>query len=156
MARTIVGIVTSNKTDKTIVITVQERKTHPLYRKQYTVTKKFMAHDEQNEAQPGDKVSIVETKPISKRKRFTLGEIIEKPALREESLSVAKSEDTGKKPAKVKAEEAEAAPVAAKAPAKVQSEESAKSAASPKEKVVAKPRKSDNKVSSATPKEGTN
>lgn len=104
MARTIIGIVTSNKTDKTIVVTVHERKTHPLYRKQYTVTKKFMAHDEKNEAQPGDKVSIVETRPISRRKRFALSEIIEKPALREDTLAAAKSEDTGKKPAKTKAE----------------------------------------------------
>lgn len=107
MAKTIVGIVTSNKTDKTIVVTVQERKTHPLYRKQYTVTKKFMAHDEKNEAQPGDKVAIVETRPISKRKRFALNEIIEKPALREDTLSAAKSDDTGKKPAKAKKEDDE-------------------------------------------------
>lgn len=105
MARTIVGIVTSNKTDKTIVITVQERKTHPLYRKQYTVTKKFMAHDENNEAQPGDKVAIIECRPISARKRFTLDKILEKPALREDTLSVSKSEDTGKKPAKATKDE---------------------------------------------------
>ena len=56
MAKTIIGTVSSNKTDKTIVVTVQTRKTHPLYRKQYTVSKKFMAHDEKNEAQVGDKV----------------------------------------------------------------------------------------------------
>lgn len=100
MAKTIVGIVTSNKTDKTIVVTVHERKTHPLYRKQYTVSKKFMAHDENNEAQPGDKVSIVETRPISARKRFKLSEIIEKPVLREDTLAITKSEDEGKKPTK--------------------------------------------------------
>src|ERR1700752_4909015 len=105
MAKQIIGTVSSNKTDKTIVVTVHERKTHPLYRKQYTVTKKFMAHDEKNEAQPGDKVSIVETKPISRRKRFMLSEILEKPALREDTLAVAKSEDTGKKPVKVKADD---------------------------------------------------
>ncbi|HTB48840.1 MAG TPA: 30S ribosomal protein S17 [Verrucomicrobiae bacterium] len=100
MAKTIVGIVSSNKTDKTIVVTVHTRKTHPLYRKQYTVNKKFMAHDEKNEAQPGDKVVIVETRPISARKRFALSEILEKPALREDTLAAATSEDTGKKPAK--------------------------------------------------------
>jgi small subunit ribosomal protein S17 len=100
MAKTIVGIVTSNKTDKTIVVTSQTRKTHPLYKKQYTVTTKFMAHDEKNEAQPGDKVSIVETRPISARKRFKLAEILEKPELREDSLAIAKSDDSGKKPAK--------------------------------------------------------
>lgn len=117
MAKSIVGIVTSNKTDKTIVVTVHTRKTHPLYRKQYTVTSKFMAHDEKNEAQPGDKVEIVETRPISARKRFTLKTIIEKPKLREDTLAVAKSEDTGKKPVKAKKadDEAEAeASVAAK------------------------------------------
>jgi len=102
MAKTIVGIVTSNKTDKTIVVTVQTRKTHPLYRKQYTVNTKFMAHDEKNEAQPGDKVAIVETRPLSARKRFILDKIIEKPVLREDTLQIAKSEDSGKtrKPAK--------------------------------------------------------
>ncbi len=46
MAKTLVGVVSSNKTDKTIVVTVTTRKTHPLYRKQYTVNTKFMAHDE--------------------------------------------------------------------------------------------------------------
>lgn len=91
MAKTIVGTVSSNKGDKTIVVTVQTRKTHPLYRKQYTVSKKFMAHDEKNEAQPGDKVAIVETRPISARKRYTLDRIIEKPALREDALSVTKA-----------------------------------------------------------------
>jgi hypothetical protein len=55
MAKQLIGIVSSNKGDKTIVVTVQTRKTHPLYRKQYTVSKKFMAHDAKNEAQPGDK-----------------------------------------------------------------------------------------------------
>jgi len=105
MARTIIGTVSSDKTDKTIVVTVQARKTHPLYRKQYTVSKKFMAHDEQNEAHVGDKVAIVETRPLSARKRFILDKIIEKPALREDTLAAAKSEDTGKKPTKAKAEE---------------------------------------------------
>ena len=95
MAKTIVGIVTSNKTDKTIVVTMHTHKTHPVYRKQYTVTKKFMAHDENNECQPGDKVAIVETKPISARKRFKLEKIIEKPKLRDDSLAVTKAEDEG-------------------------------------------------------------
>jgi len=78
MAKTIIGTVSSSKVDKTIVVTVRERKTHPLYRKQYTVSKKFMAHDENNEAQLGDKVSIVETRPISKRKSHKLAEVIER------------------------------------------------------------------------------
>lgn len=92
MARTIIGTVSSSKADKTIVVTVQTRKTHPLYRKQYTVSKKFMAHDEKNEAETGDKVAIVETKPLSARKRYTLSRIIEKPALREDSLKVTKAD----------------------------------------------------------------
>ena len=78
MAKTITGVVSSNKTDKTIVITVREKKTHPLYRKQYSTSKKFMAHDEKNEAQEGDTVIVVETRPISRRKRFTLQAVIEK------------------------------------------------------------------------------
>lgn len=77
MAKSITGTVSSDKTDKTIVVTVRERKTHPLYRKQYTTTKKFMAHDEKNEAHIGDTVIIVETRPISKRKRFTLEKVLE-------------------------------------------------------------------------------
>lgn len=107
MAKTIVGIVTSNKTDKTIVVTAHVRKTHPLYRKQYTVTTKYMAHDEKNEAQPGDKVAIVETRPISARKRFALSEVLERPVLREDTLAAVKSDDSGKKPTKAKAEAAE-------------------------------------------------
>lgn len=93
MAKQIVGTVSSNKGDKTIVVTVQTRKTHPLYRKQYTVTSKFMAHDEKNEAEVGDKVSIVETRPLSARKHHKLNEIIEKPVLREDTLKITKNED---------------------------------------------------------------
>jgi small subunit ribosomal protein S17 len=101
MAKSIVGIVSSDKADKTIVVTVHTRKTHPLYRKQYMVTSKFMAHDEKNAAKNGDKVIITETRPISARKRFILSEIVEKPMLREENLEAVISEDTGKKPAKL-------------------------------------------------------
>lgn len=93
MAKTIVGTVSSNKGDKTIVVTVQTRKSHPLYRKQYTVSKKFMAHDEKNEAQPGDRVAIVECRPLSARKRYTLDRILEKPALREDTLSAIKADE---------------------------------------------------------------
>ncbi len=99
MARTITGTVSSSKSDKTIVVTVQTRKTHPLYRKQYTVSTKFMAHDEKNEAQTGDKVEIIETRPISARKHFKLLKIVEKPALREDSLKVVKAVDEVAKPA---------------------------------------------------------
>jgi len=78
MAKTLVGLVSSDKGDKTIVVTVAIRKTHPLYKKQYTFSKKFMAHDEKNEAHIGDKVSIAETRPISARKRYILEKVLEK------------------------------------------------------------------------------
>src|SRR5476651_2366915 len=103
MAKTIIGTVSSSKADKTIVVTVQTLKTHPLYRKQYTVSKKFMAHDEKNEAQVGDKVSIVETRPLSARKRFILDRIIEKPALRADSLAATKTDEPDKPATKTKA-----------------------------------------------------
>ena len=66
------GIVTSNKADKTITVTVTSRETHPIYGKQYTVTRKYSAHDEANEANEGDKVTISEVRPISKTKAFNL------------------------------------------------------------------------------------
>jgi small subunit ribosomal protein S17 len=77
MARTLIGVVASDKADKTIVINVAERKTHPLYKKQYTVNTKFMAHDEKNEAKVGDRVAVVECRPLSARKRFNLQKILE-------------------------------------------------------------------------------
>ena len=78
MSRTLSGTVTSDKGDKTIVITIQTRKTHPIYKKQYTVSTKFMAHDPKNEAVVGDKVVIRETRPISARKHFILETIVER------------------------------------------------------------------------------
>lgn len=77
-ARTLTGVVASNKADKTIVVAVVTRKTHPIYKKQYTFTKRFMAHDEKNEAKTGDQVLISETRPISARKRFTLVRVVER------------------------------------------------------------------------------
>lgn len=81
MGKTITGIVTSDVSDKTIVITVVSRKTDPIYKKQYSVRTKFMAHDENNEAKLGDKVSIKETRPMSTRKRFILDKVLEKAAV---------------------------------------------------------------------------
>ena len=78
MAKTLTGIVTSDKADKTIVITVTSRETHPLYGKQYTVSRKYAAHDEKNEAHVGDRVTIKETRPISKSKSFTLVRVDER------------------------------------------------------------------------------
>ena len=76
MAKTLIGTVTSDVADKTITITVTSRETHPVYGKQYTVNRKYAAHDENNDAKKGDLVRIIETRPISKRKFFKLDEII--------------------------------------------------------------------------------
>ncbi len=81
MAKQITGTVTSDKADKTIVISVAERRTHPLYKKQYTITTKYIAHDGAGEAKLGDKVVIVETRPISRRKNFKLEKIIAKAGI---------------------------------------------------------------------------
>jgi len=77
MNKKFVGKVTSDVQDKTIVVSVTRRVTHPIYGKQYTVTKKFAAHDEEGKAGIGDTVEIVETRPISKNKAFNLSRIIE-------------------------------------------------------------------------------
>jgi len=82
MAKSFTGVVASDKGDKTIVVVVATRKTHPIYKKQFTSSKRFMAHDEANEAHEGDKVVIVETRPISARKRFALVKVVERAAIR--------------------------------------------------------------------------
>lgn len=76
--RTLTGIVTSDARDKTITVTVTSRETHPLYGKQYTVSRKYTAHDENNDANIGDKVTIGEVRPISKTKSFTLVKVVER------------------------------------------------------------------------------
>lgn len=81
MPKVLSGIVSSNKADKTIVVKIATRKTHPIYKKQYTRTVKLMAHDPNNEAKVGDKVLIVETRPISARKRFKLDQIVDKGSI---------------------------------------------------------------------------
>ena len=73
-----VGIVVSNKMEKTIVVAISERVKHPLYKKIVSRTKKLKAHDEHNECGVGDKVRIAETRPLSKDKRWRLVEIVEK------------------------------------------------------------------------------
>lgn len=77
MAKKLVGTVTSDVQDKTIIVAVARRVTHPVYGKQYTVTKKFAVHDEKNEAHKGDRVEIVETRPLSRRKTWALVKIVE-------------------------------------------------------------------------------
>lgn len=72
------GVVVSATNDKTIVVQIQERKPHRIYGKMINSTKKFHAHDENNEAGVGDTVRIMETRPLSKQKRWRLLEIVEK------------------------------------------------------------------------------
>jgi small subunit ribosomal protein S17 len=79
--KTKVGKVVSDKMEKTIVVAVETYKKHDLYHKRIKSTKKFKAHDETNEAKIGDVVKIMETRPISKDKRWRLTEIVEKAVL---------------------------------------------------------------------------
>ena len=72
------GTVVSDKMDKTITVMVETKKTHPLYGKRVKYSKKFKAHDENNEARIGDTVRIMETRPLSKTKRWRLVQIIER------------------------------------------------------------------------------
>ena len=74
----IVGVVSSNKMDKTITVSVERRLKHPMYGKFVKKTKKFKAHDEQNVCQEGDVVRIVESRPLSRLKRWNLVEVVEK------------------------------------------------------------------------------
>ncbi|MDZ7315558.1 MAG: 30S ribosomal protein S17 [candidate division KSB1 bacterium] len=76
--KVIIGIVTSDKMDKSRVIAVERQVRHPLYQKYVKKTSKFMAHDERNESHVGDKVKIIESRPLSKRKRWCIIEILER------------------------------------------------------------------------------
>jgi small subunit ribosomal protein S17 len=78
LRKTRVGMVVSNKMDKTIVIVVERRIQHPVYKKYMKQTRKFMAHDANNECDIGDRVRIMETRPQSKRKNWRLVSILEK------------------------------------------------------------------------------
>lgn len=78
MRKTDVGKVVSNKMDKTIVVAIEDSVKHPLYKKIIKRTIRLKAHDEKNECNIGDKVRIMETRPLSKDKRWRLVEIIEK------------------------------------------------------------------------------
>ena len=72
------GVVVSDRMDKSITVLVERKLKHPLYGKYVKMSKTFMAHDETNESKMGDKVKIMETRPLSKRKRWRLVEILEK------------------------------------------------------------------------------
>ena len=76
--RDLVGIVVSDKADKTITVKVETYKKDPLYNKRVKYSKKYTAHDEENTAKIGDKVRLVATRPLSKTKRYALAEVIEK------------------------------------------------------------------------------
>ena len=76
--RSIVGVVTSDKMDKSIVVSITTKKMDRLYKKYVTRTKKYMAHDEKNDAHIGDTVRIVECRPLSKNKCWRLAEIVER------------------------------------------------------------------------------
>ena len=74
------GLVVSDRAEKTVTVMVERRFAHPLYGKQVKRTKKYHAHDETNECRVGDTVSIMETRPLSKTKRWRVVELIERPA----------------------------------------------------------------------------
>ena len=76
-----VGIVVSNKMDKTIVVQVESRFPHPIYSKTMVKTKRYLAHDETEQCNIGDEVLVQETRPLSKRKRWTLTKILSKSSL---------------------------------------------------------------------------
>lgn len=76
--RELVGIVVSDKADKTITVKVETYKKDPLYNKRVKYSKKYTAHDEENIAKVGDKVRLIATRPLSKTKRYALAEVIEK------------------------------------------------------------------------------
>ena len=76
--KSMVGTVTSSAMQKTVAVSVDRLVQHPIYKKTRRLTSKFLAHDEQSECRPGDRVRIVETRPLSARKRWRVVEIIEK------------------------------------------------------------------------------
>ena len=73
-----VGVIVSDKMDKTVVVAVTDKSIHPVYKKTITKTRRFKAHDEENECGIGDKVRIVETRKLSKDKNWRVAEIVEK------------------------------------------------------------------------------
>ena len=78
LRKTRVGIVVSDKMDKTITIAIERKVSHPIYKKYFKKTTKLMAHDEKSESRVGDKVKVMETRPLSKNKRWRMVEIVEK------------------------------------------------------------------------------
>ena len=81
LRKTLIGTVESNKMDKTIVVKVETAVRHPIYKKIVKRTYKLKAHDEENVCQVGDKVKVMETRPLSKDKRWRLVEVVEKAVI---------------------------------------------------------------------------
>ena len=139
MAHTLIGTVTSDKRDKTITVSIVSRETHPLYRKQYSKTRKYTAHDEKNEAHKGDRVEIAMCRPISKTKAYTLVKVLERS-----HGSVELKEDVNKVdlPEKVGADEIAKAEAEAKAAKEAKAAEAkaakAEKAEKPAKKTAAK------------------
>lgn len=82
LRKTRVGKVVSNKMDKTIVVAIEDHVKHPLYKKIVKRTYKLKAHDENNQCQAGDKVRVMETRPLSKDKRWRVVEVVEKAVIK--------------------------------------------------------------------------
>lgn len=78
LRKTRIGVVVSNKMDKSVTIAIERKVAHPIYKKYFKKTTKLMAHDDKNECGIGDVVKIMETRPLSKNKRWRLVEIVEK------------------------------------------------------------------------------
>lgn len=130
MAHTLIGTVTSDSRDKTITVSIVSRETHPLYRKQYSKTRKYTAHDEKNVAKKGDRVEIAACRPLSKTKAYTLVKVLEKARgtveLKEDVNTVVEEKKVGADEiARMKAEEA-AAEASAEADANESSEKEGK------------------------------
>jgi small subunit ribosomal protein S17 len=82
MAKTeLIGKVVSSKMNKSVVVTLERQVRHGLYGKQQRLTSRFMAHDERNEAKPGDRVALVPSRPLSRRKRWVVTRVVEKAKL---------------------------------------------------------------------------
>ena len=79
--RELIGVVVSDKADKTITVKVETYKMNPIYKKRVKYSKKYSAHDEENKAHVGDKVRLVMTRPLSKTKRYELVEVVEKAVI---------------------------------------------------------------------------
>ena len=82
LRKTMIGTVVSDKMDKTIVVAVEDNVTHPMYKKTVKRTYKLKAHDENNECKMGDRVEVMETRPLSKDKRWRLVKIVEKAIIK--------------------------------------------------------------------------